>query len=143
MAHFEILSIVKTVINTLCRTAPGLLIYSICCMIMVFCWAQGLYILLSPLYPEFDTYQRTIFSILVSDFQLIGMYHDIMGNYSHREVILDYSMIFIVIMKSLLSLFAIAMMTNLYKRAMSFEKGHISDDPEKQAFYNQIDEIQT
>jgi hypothetical protein len=68
MAHFEILSIVKTVINTLCRTAPGLFVYGICCVIMVLCWAQGLYIMLSPLYPEFDTYQRTIFSILVSDF---------------------------------------------------------------------------
>ena len=98
--------------------------------------------MLSPLYPEFDTYQRTIFSILVSDFQLIGMYHDIMGNYSHGGVMLNYSMLFIVIMKSLLCLFAIALMTNLYKKAMSFEKGHISEDPEKLAFYNQLDEIQ-
>lgn len=55
---------------------------------------------------------------------------------------LNYSMLFIVIMKSLLCLFAIALMTNLYKRAMSFEKGHISEDPEKQAFFNQVDEIQ-
>jgi hypothetical protein len=65
-----------------------------------------------------------------------------MGNYSHGGVMLNYSMLFIVIMKSLLCLFAIALMTNLYKRAMSFEKGHISEDPEKQAFFNQVDEIQ-
>lgn len=54
---------------------------------------------------------------------------------------LNYSQMFISCVKGLLILFAISMTTNLYKRAMSFEKGHLSVDPEKQAFYNQVDEI--
>ena len=54
MAHFEMLNIGKTVINTICRTAPGLFIYGLCCLIMVLCWAQGIFIMLSPLYPEFN-----------------------------------------------------------------------------------------
>ena len=98
--------------------------------------------MLSPLYPEFDTYQRTIFSMLCSNFHLIGVYHDIRGDYTHDSVMLNYSHLFIVIMRALLCLFAISMTTNLYKRAMSYEKSHLSIDPEKQAFYNQVDEIQ-
>jgi hypothetical protein len=68
MGHFEMLSIGKTVVNTMCRTAPGLMVYFICCVIMVLCWAQGIYILLSPFYPEFNTYGNTIYSMLCNNF---------------------------------------------------------------------------
>lgn len=51
-------------------------------------------------------------------------------------------MLFIVMSKSVIALFAIAMMTNLYKSAMQFEKGHLAEDPEEIAFKSQIDEIQ-
>lgn len=55
---------------------------------------------------------------------------------------LSYSQLFIAVIKALFCLFGISMTTNLYKRAMSFEKGHLSVGPEKQAFYNQIDSIE-
>jgi hypothetical protein len=34
-------------------------------------------------------------------------------------------------MKAILCLFAISMTVNLYKRAMAFEKGNLSVDPDK------------
>ena len=38
--------------------------------------------------------------------------------------------------------FAVTLLTNLYKKAMIFERGHSNPDPEKTAYLNQIDEIQ-
>jgi hypothetical protein len=37
--------------------------------------------------------------------------------------------------------FAVTLLTNLYKKAMAFEKGHSNPDPEKVAYLNQIEEI--
>jgi hypothetical protein len=56
LAHFKFFHPAKTVINTLCRTTPGVTVYVILAMIMVISWAQGIYISLSPLYPEFETF---------------------------------------------------------------------------------------
>lgn len=39
-------------------------------------------------------------------------------------------------------MFGIALCVNLYKQAMAFEKGHHVQDPDKQAFLQQIEEIQ-
>jgi hypothetical protein len=35
--------------------------------------------------------------------------------------------------------FGIALVTNFYRKAMAFEKGHFPSDPEKVSFYNQVD----
>jgi hypothetical protein len=69
------------------------------------------------------------------------MYHDMMGSFTHGGVMLNYGLLFMTIIKALLCLFAISMTTNLYKRAMSFEKGHMSVDPEKLTFKAQVEEI--
>ena len=50
--------------------------------------------------------------------------------------------LFIYCFKILIALYAGSLMVNLYKKAMTFEKGHANIDPEKEAFNNQIDEIQ-
>lgn len=68
LAHFQILDMGKTVINTMCRTAPGLTVYALAVIIMFLSWAQGIHILLAPYYHEFETYAQSLFNMIASDF---------------------------------------------------------------------------
>lgn len=40
-------------------------------------WAMGVYILLSPLYPDFSTYFRTVLSMISLDFHAIKLFNDL------------------------------------------------------------------
>lgn len=55
-AHFEYFSPAKTVMNTITRTSPGVLIYVIIGLIISLGWALCMYIPLSKLYPQFSTF---------------------------------------------------------------------------------------
>lgn len=46
-----------------------------------------------------------------------------------------------MIFRLLILIFGCALVTNLYKKAMSFEKGHAAMDPEKKSFYDTVEEI--
>lgn len=142
LAHFKLFQPAKTIINTICRTIPGQAIYFFLMAIMIGSWAQGIYISLSPMYPEFSTFGGSIVTMLSTDLQLLKVHHDLVNGYSHSDVVFDMSVMFIYSFKIFIAVFAIALMTNLYKKAMTFEKGHASIDPEKEAYFNQIDEIQ-
>ena len=56
--------------------------------------------------------------------------------------IMDACHFFLTSFKLLLIGGGIALLTNLYRKAMTFEKGHCAPDPEKVIFYNQVGEIQ-
>jgi hypothetical protein len=50
--------------------------------------------------------------------------------------------VFLVVYRILFAVGGIALIVNLYKKAMIFEKGHCIQDPQKAAYYNQVTEIQ-
>ena len=83
MAHFKFFEPAKTVINTFCRTTPGFTVYIFCIAVGMLSWAQGVYILLSPLYAEFSTFAWTLFTMLSMDFQAIQVFHDLKDGYMH------------------------------------------------------------
>jgi len=68
LAHFNTFNPAKTIINTVCRTAPGIAVYIVCVAIMTLGWAQGAYVILSPYYPEFNSFPRTVYSMVCSNF---------------------------------------------------------------------------
>lgn len=125
----------STIINTLCRTAPGMFWFFLCCFIIVLGWAQGLHISLSPMYPEFNTYANTLYTLLFNDLQLIEIYHDLnQPAVRHKQIIFMLSKMFFICFKYMMILVGLALLTNFYKQAMIFEKGHAVVDPEKEAF---------
>jgi len=71
LAHFPILGMGKTVINTMCRTVPGLFVYGIVIIFLFFSWAMGIHILLAPFYQEFEHYSTTIYTMICTDFQVL------------------------------------------------------------------------
>jgi hypothetical protein len=125
----------STIINTLCRTAPGMFWFFLCCFIIVLGWAQGLHISLSPMYPEFNTYANTLYTLLFNDLQLIEVYHDLdQPAVRHKQIIFMLSKMVFICFKYMMILVGLALLTNFYKQAMIFEKGHAVVDPEKEAF---------
>lgn len=61
--------------------------------------------------------------------------YDIQDGYNRNHVLIGYCQLFLFLMKTLMSMFGIALCVNLYKQAMAFEKGHHIIDPEEQAFH--------
>ena len=124
----------RTIINTLARTAPGMFWFFLCCFIIVLGWAQGLHISLSPMYPEFNTYANTLYTLLFNDLQLIEIYHDLSRPAAgHKQIIFMLSKIFFICFKYMMILVGLALLTNFYKQAMIFEKGHAVVDAEREA----------
>ena len=72
LAHWEFFTPAKTIINSFCRTIPGVVVYAIVFIILILCWACGFFIVLSPLYPEFGTFGETIFSMICRDLQMVA-----------------------------------------------------------------------
>lgn len=64
------------------------------------------------------------------------------GSVEGENALFQTTQLFLVIFRMILAVGGIALITNLYKKAMVFEKGHCGPDPEKAAFYNQVSEIQ-
>jgi hypothetical protein len=56
LAHYEYFSPAKTVMNTITRTAPGVIIYTIIATIISLGWACCFYISLNHMFPEFSTF---------------------------------------------------------------------------------------
>ena len=64
-------------INSFCRTTPGITVYLFLILVCYLSWAMGVYILLSPLYPDFSTYFRTVLSMISLDFHAIKLFNDL------------------------------------------------------------------
>ena len=68
LAHFKFFNPAKTIINTFSRIAPGILVLFICYAIMFLSWGMAVFILLSPDFPEFSTYLKSLFALFSIDF---------------------------------------------------------------------------
>ena len=55
-------------LNTLVRTAPGMILYLLVALTIFLSIAQGFYIALSPRFNEFSSYGATVYNIICSDF---------------------------------------------------------------------------
>ena len=129
LAHFNTFTPARTIINTVARTAPGIGVYIICLMIMILGWAMGAYIILCPYYPEFNSFQRTIWSMVTSDLQAIQIYHDLQDEFFHNDMKLATIQFLFTLNRGIIYIFGISLAVNLYKQAISFEKGHVIIDP--------------
>tara|TARA_B110000285_G_scaffold231687_1_gene300974 strand:+ start:769 stop:1038 length:270 start_codon:yes stop_codon:yes gene_type:complete len=87
------------------------------------------------MYPEFNTYANTLYTLLFNDLQLIEVYHDLdQPAVRHKQIIFMLSKMVFICFKYMMILVGLALLTNFYKQAMIFEKGHAVVDPEKEAF---------
>jgi len=102
---------------------------------------MGVYVLLSPYYPEFNSYTRTVYSMTFSNFQLIEIYHNLRSDFFANDLKLATISFFIIVQKVLTFTLGISLAVNLYKQAMAFEKGHNIQNPDKQSFIETIEEI--
>lgn len=80
--------------------------------------------------------------MLFEDFQLILFEHDLKDGYHYYDWKLMLCQIFIVSMRLFTLIFACALITNIYKQAMVYERGHYVPNENKEEFYEQISEIQ-
>jgi len=67
---------------------------------------------------------------------------DLGGWYTSEAATYQAIWVFLVFFRILFAAGGIAVIVNLYKKAMIFEKGHCIPDPQKLAFQNQVTEIQ-
>lgn len=115
LAHFPILGVGKTVINTMCRTAPGLAVYAVAIIVLFLSWAMGMHILLAPFYIEFEHYSSTIYTMLCSDFQAIQQKYAVQDGFNRNHTLIEYCQLFLYLMKTILAMFGVALCVNLYK----------------------------
>ena len=86
LAHFNTFNPAKTIINTVCRTTPGMIVYLVCVVLMVLGWTMGVYVTLSPLFPEFNSFWRSLFTMVCSNFQLIETYHSLSDQFLYNDM---------------------------------------------------------
>lgn len=140
LAHYEFFNPAKTILNTVVRTTPGILAYCVIIIVITMTWAIGVYVFMSNISFEFSTYAKTVLKMAkILDFEAepraVG--------YSSEDHAMYQTGLFIVSMyKIFVLVIGIALVVNLYKKAMIFQQGHCSPDPQKVAFYNQVTEIQ-
>lgn len=66
-----------------------------------------------------------------------------MKGHTHETFDLHIIQLMIVFFRLIVLIFGVALITNLYTKAMAFEKNHAAMDVEKKAFYDTIEEINT
>jgi len=138
LAHFSYFDPAKTVINTFVRTTPGIIVYCFLGVLMLVCWAIGIHFSLASMFMEFSTYHDTILALISSDLQMIS------SGFKENSIeggVLKMTQLFITVSKICIISAAIAFITNLYKKAMIFEKGHSAMDPAKVTFRETVEEI--
>ena len=92
---------------------------------------MGVYILLSPNYPEYGTYISSLYSLFCLDFMDIKNKHEIIEGYSRDSKILEMLHFGITSIKLIVFMLASAIITNLYGKAKEFEKDHCSPNPDE------------
>jgi hypothetical protein len=138
LAHFSYFSPAKTVINTFVRTTPGVIVFAFLSFMMLICWAIGIHMSMNSTSLEFSTYPLTVLSLINSDLQAVSQGY---GNNSIEFNVIKMTNLFINVSKIAIVSGLIAFLTNLYKKAMIFEKGHTVLDPAKVTFRETVEEI--
>lgn len=105
-------------------------------------WAQGLHISLSTTFPEFNSFWMTVYTMLVNDLHVIETYHYLKNGKKVDSTIFQISKMFLSLFKLVIIITSSSILTNLYRLAMIFEKGHKIVDPNKEALKSTIDEIE-
>jgi len=82
-----------------------------------------------------------VFAIISNDIPLIHAYNDIMSGYHHRIFNIHLIQTLVAIFRLFIVILGGAIVINLYKKAMAFEQGHSTLNPEKKSFYDKVDEI--
>jgi len=109
---------------------------------MILAFGIGIHLILGNLYEEFSTYGKCVFAIISNDFPLIHAYNDVMSGYHHEVFNIHLIQTLVAIFRLFIVFLGCAIIINLYKKAMAFEQGHSTLDPEKKSFYDKVDEIQ-
>lgn len=78
LSHYPFFNPCVIVMSTFSRTAPGILVYFFLISILVVCFAMGVHVVLGSQYAEFNTYEKTIYTIIASDFPMISVHNDVM-----------------------------------------------------------------
>ena len=79
--------------------------------------------------------------MLCRDLQTIKIFHDLEDGHQSQSLRFQAAQVADIILKFLAASAGVALLTNLYRTAMNFEKGHSAENPNKIAFYNQVTEI--
>ena len=89
---------------------------------------------------EFQTFTDSILTLLVKDLQISSAEH----THGDAQEVAAFKALwfFLVAYRLIMFMAGVAVLTNLYRKAMIFEKGHCIQDPQKVALRNQMTEIQ-
>lgn len=80
--------------------------------------------------------------MMVSDLHVIETYHFLQDGRNIDSAMFQISKMFLEIFKFVMIVIGTSILTNLYRLAMTFEKGHKLVDPNKEAFRATIDDIE-
>jgi hypothetical protein len=68
-AHWPSFDPAATILNTVFRILPGMVIYLILSLVVLLTWSIGFFIALGPYFREFETYSSSIISLFTVDIQ--------------------------------------------------------------------------